>query len=82
MDSDSCRITDIEEDCVSPSPTLEETFYILSKKNAVYRVKLSEKGLCMIKEVNGNVKTETIDLEDIIGCRCMRSKRCVNNDRT
>ncbi|KAK9502699.1 hypothetical protein O3M35_011415 [Rhynocoris fuscipes] len=66
---------EIEEDCISPSPTLEETFYILSKKNSVYRVKLSEKGLCLQKEYNGNVKNETIALEDIIGCRCMRSKR-------
>uniref|UniRef100_A0A0A9WQ72 Sphingosine kinase 1 n=4 Tax=Lygus hesperus TaxID=30085 RepID=A0A0A9WQ72_LYGHE len=68
-------MSEVEDDFIAPSPTLEETFYILSKRNAVYRVKLSEKGLCMIKEVNGNVKTETIALEDIIGCRCMRSKR-------
>ncbi|XP_014257462.1 sphingosine kinase 2 [Cimex lectularius] len=63
------------DDEISPSPTLEETFYILSKKNKVYRVKLSEKGLCLQKESNGNVKTERIALEDIVGCRCVRSKR-------
>lgn len=60
---------------VSIKPMLEETFYILSKKNTVYRVKLTEKGLSLQKESNGNVKTETISLSDIIGCRCMRSKR-------
>lgn len=53
---------------------LQETFYILSKKNTVYRVKLSEKGLSLAKETNGNTKSETISLDDIIGCRCMRSK--------
>lgn len=56
-------------------PFLEETFYILSKKNTVYRVKLTEKGLSLQKESNGNTKTETIGISDIVGCRCMRSKR-------
>ena len=54
---------------------LEETFYITSKKNTIYRVKLTEKGLSLQKENNGATKTETIYLNDIIGCRCMRSKR-------
>ncbi|XP_012259129.2 sphingosine kinase 1-like [Athalia rosae] len=54
---------------------LEETFYITSKKNTFYRVKLSEKGLSLQKESNGCTKTETIALADIIGCRCMRSKK-------
>lgn len=66
---------DAGDDYLSPSPTLEETFYLISKKNTVYRVKLSEKGLCLQKECNGNIKTQTIILEDVIGCRCMRSKR-------
>ncbi|RZF36056.1 hypothetical protein LSTR_LSTR005872 [Laodelphax striatellus] len=61
-------------------PMLEETFYILSKKNTVYRVKLTEKGLCLQKENNGTIKTETIALCDIIGCRCMRSKRRSENN--
>lgn len=60
---------------LSIKPMLEETFYILSKKNTVYRVKLTEKGLCLQKESSGSVKTETVSLSDIIGCRCMRSKR-------
>lgn len=57
------------------STVLEETFYITSKKNTLYRVKLSEKGLSLQKESNGATKTETIGLSDIIGCRCLRSKR-------
>uniref|UniRef100_A0A1B6DK62 sphingosine kinase n=2 Tax=Clastoptera arizonana TaxID=38151 RepID=A0A1B6DK62_9HEMI len=65
----------IEEVNISIKPMLEETFYILSKKNTVYRVKLTEKGITLQKESNGNIKTETISLNDIIGCRCMRSKR-------
>lgn len=56
-------------------PVLEETFYITSKKNTFYRVKLTEKGLSLHKESNGSTKTETISLNDIIGCRCMRSKK-------
>ena len=57
------------------TPVLEETFYILSKKNTVYRVKLSEKGLSLQKESNGNTKTEILKISDIVGCRCMRSTR-------
>lgn len=57
------------------TPVLEETFYILSKKNTVYRVKLTEKGLSLQKESNGSTKTEIIRMNDIVGCRCMRSKR-------
>lgn len=60
---------------VRADPVLEETFYITSKKNTFYRVKLSEKGLSLQKESNGSTKTETIALSDIIGCRCMRSKK-------
>jgi sphingosine kinase len=60
---------------VHVSPVLEETFYILSKKNTVYRVKLSEKGLSLQKESNGNTKIEIIKISDIVGCRCMRSTR-------
>lgn len=56
-------------------PVLEETFYIFSKKKTIYRVKLTEKGLSLQKENNGSTKTETILLNDIVGCRCMRSKR-------
>ncbi|CAB3370910.1 Hypothetical predicted protein [Cloeon dipterum] len=54
---------------------LEETFYIFNKKKTVYRVKLTEKGLSLQKESNGNSKSETIQLDDIVGCRCMRRKR-------
>ncbi|XP_076394121.1 sphingosine kinase 2 isoform X7 [Megachile rotundata] len=54
---------------------LEETFYVTSKKNTYYKVRLTEKGLSLEKDNNGATKVETIILNDIIGCRCMRSKR-------
>lgn len=54
---------------------LEETFYIFSKKNTVYKVKLTEKGLVLEKESSGQTKTETIRIDDVVGARCMRSKR-------
>lgn len=57
------------------STVLEEIFYVTSKKNTYYKVKLTEKGLSLQKEHNGATKSETIILDDIIGCRCMRSKR-------
>ncbi|XP_033215848.1 sphingosine kinase 2-like isoform X2 [Belonocnema kinseyi] len=64
-----------EETQARVTSVLEETFYITSKKNTIYRVKLTDKGLSLQKESNGTTKTETIPLIDIIGCRCMRSKR-------
>lgn len=72
---------DLEKFCAKPM--LEETFYILSKKNCVYKVKLIEKGICLQKEYNGVVKREIISIDDIIGCRCMRGESlkslCYNN---
>lgn len=59
---------------------LEETFYIFSKKNTVYKVKLTEKGLLLQKESNGHVKTETICIDDLVGARCMRSKRNITSN--
>lgn len=58
-----------------PSVYLVETFYITSKKNTVFQVRLTEKGLSLRKKSNGSSKEQTILLEDIIGCRCLRSKR-------
>ncbi|KPJ08019.1 Sphingosine kinase 2 [Papilio machaon] len=54
---------------------LEETFYILSKKKSVFRVRLTSKGLSLIKETDDSSKEQTILLRDIIGSKCMRSKR-------
>ncbi|XP_013190727.2 sphingosine kinase 1 [Amyelois transitella] len=54
---------------------LQETFYILSKKNAMFRVRLTSKGLSLIKEADGSSKEQTILLRDIVGSKCMRSKR-------
>lgn len=58
---------------------LVETFYVTSKKNSVYYVKLTEKGLTLRKETNVSAKEQTIQLQDIIGCRCLRSKRKMKN---
>lgn len=54
---------------------LEETFYILSKKNSVFKVRLTSRGLSLIKETEGTCKEQTIALHDIVGSKCMRSKR-------
>lgn len=54
---------------------LAETFYIISKRNTIFRVNLSEKGLMLQKETKISTKEQTISLHDIIGCRCLRSKR-------
>ncbi|KAL7301210.1 hypothetical protein TKK_0006177 [Trichogramma kaykai] len=59
-----------------PVALLEEIFYISSKRNSLYRVRLTERGLSLQKESNCSPsKTEIIPVEDIIGCRCLRSKR-------
>lgn len=54
---------------------LEETFYVLTKKNSVFRVRLTEAGLYLIKESETNTKEQMIPIRDIIGCRCLRSKK-------
>lgn len=54
---------------------LVETFYISSKKNNVFQVRLTERGLTLSKETNNTVKEPTIHVQDIIGCRSLRSKR-------
>lgn len=54
---------------------LVETFYISSKKNTVFQVRLTEKGISLRKESNGTSKEQVILVQDIIGCRCLRSKR-------
>ena len=70
----------------TPSPTnimsinLVETFYISSKKNTVFQVKLTDKGLCLRKESNGSSKEQTILVENIIGCRCLRKQRKKNGN--
>lgn len=54
---------------------LEETFYVLTKKNSVFKVRLTKGGLCLIKESESNIKEQVIPIRDIIGCRCLRSKK-------
>ncbi|XP_053687379.1 sphingosine kinase 1-like [Sabethes cyaneus] len=64
-------------ECGSPPNVvyLTETFYISSKKNTVFEVRLTDRGLSLKKQTNGSTKEQTILLKDIIGCRCLRSKR-------
>ncbi|XP_072378105.1 sphingosine kinase 1-like [Diabrotica undecimpunctata] len=60
---------------------LEETFYVLTKKNCVFKVRLTRQGLHLIKESEENHKEQVVPITDIVGCRCLRSKkqskRCV-----
>ncbi|EFA00810.1 sphingosine kinase 2 [Tribolium castaneum] len=58
---------------------LEETFYVLTKKNCVFRVRLTKAGLCLVKESENNIKEQVIPIQDIIGCRCLRSKKQSKN---
>lgn len=54
---------------------LEETFYVLTKKNCIFKVRLTLLGLSLIKESNKNIKEQLISIHDIIGSRCFRSKK-------
>lgn len=54
---------------------LKETFYISSKKNSVFIVKLTDGGLCLRKEANSSTKEQIIKINDIIGCRTLRSQK-------
>ncbi|KAJ8972339.1 hypothetical protein NQ314_000215 [Rhamnusium bicolor] len=53
---------------------LEETFFVLTKRNCVFRVRLTNNGLCLIKETEKAIKEQIIPIRDIIGCRCLLSK--------
>lgn len=54
---------------------LEETFYVLTKKNSTFRVRLTRQGLILVKESETQTKETVIPIKDIIGCRCLRSKK-------
>ncbi|ENN79792.1 hypothetical protein YQE_03848, partial [Dendroctonus ponderosae] len=54
---------------------LEETFYVLSKKKNTFKVRLTQKGLHLIRDNDDNIKEQIIQLKDIIGCQCLRSKK-------
>ncbi|XP_030753752.1 sphingosine kinase 1-like [Sitophilus oryzae] len=58
---------------------LEETFYVLSKKSSVFKVRLTFKGLHLIKDSEQHFKEQIIPIKDIIGCQCLRSKRKTKN---
>lgn len=64
-----------KQNITGPYIYLVETFYISSKKNTVFQVRLTNRGLILRKESNGTTKEQTIQLTDIIGSRCLRSKR-------
>lgn len=54
---------------------LKETFYISSKKNQCFIVNLTDNGLCLRKESGSSSKEQIIAINDIIGCRCLRSQK-------
>lgn len=60
---------------MDPIVYLTETFYITSKKNTIFQVRLTSQGLVLRKECNGTAKEQKVLLRDIIGCRCLRSKK-------
>ncbi|XP_055903401.1 sphingosine kinase 1 [Eupeodes corollae] len=59
----------------SEQTELSETFYVNNKKNTIFKVSLSEKGFSLKKTTNGIVKERIIEINDIIGSHCMRSKK-------
>ncbi|XP_017775948.1 PREDICTED: sphingosine kinase 2-like [Nicrophorus vespilloides] len=66
----------LKKDELSPGRILlEETFHVLTKKNSVFRVRLTRNGLSLIKETDNQIKETLISTRDIIGCRCLRSKK-------
>jgi sphingosine kinase len=59
-----------------PFVYLFENFYISSKKNSVFQVKLVDKGIILKKESNGqSIKEQTIPLKFIIGSKVLRRSR-------
>lgn len=61
-------------------PILEETFYALSRKQFSYRVSLTPEGLYLTKRCDDNTdKTDLININDIIGCKCMQNSAKSNN---
>ncbi|XP_066147813.1 sphingosine kinase 1-like isoform X2 [Euwallacea fornicatus] len=67
------------EESIQDRILLEETFYVLTKKNSTFRVRLTAKGLHLIKESEHSVKEQLIPIKDIIGCQCLRSKKKAQN---
>lgn len=64
----------MDENCLTTSPILEETFYALSRKQYSYKVSLTKEGLHLTKNGDdGTEKTDLIHIRDIIGCKCMRN---------
>lgn len=58
---------------------LEETFYVLTKKNSVFRVQLTKKGICLIKESQNQTKEQMVPIKDIVGCKSLRSKKQISS---
>lgn len=48
---------------------------MLTKKNSTFRVRLTRQGLILVKESETQTKETVIPIKDIIGCRCLRSKK-------
>lgn len=67
------------EDPIQNRILLEETFYVVSKKSSTFKVRLTPKGLHLIRDTEDNFKEQIIFLKDIIGCQCLRSKKRTRN---
>lgn len=63
-------------ECVTP--ILEASFHTSSKNTSSYNVKINEKCICIIKTQKSGIKTKIIFINDVIGCRCTRKRRKLN----
>lgn len=51
---------------------LSDIFYTNNKKRNVFQVKLTSRGFCLLRDSAGGTKEQNVELNDIIGGRCMR----------
>ncbi len=64
-------------ECIA-NPILEGNFYASSKKNSFYNVKLNDEYLGLLQTNGTLIKTKIISIRDIIGCRCARRRKTVD----
>ncbi|XP_065211930.1 sphingosine kinase 1-like isoform X2 [Planococcus citri] len=60
------------------NPILEASFHTTSKNNASYKVLINEKYLCIVKTNGAGMKSKVILMDDVIGSRCTRRRRRIN----
>lgn len=57
---------------------LEASFHTTSKNNSSYTVTINEKCLCIVKTNGSGMKSKIISINDVIGSRCTRRRRRIN----